>query len=439
MARKATGTITERERKQGVLYALRFMAGGVRRYETLGGSWEGWTRKQAEAALRHTMADVERGTWKPAAPVQVLDLDSDPTFHVFASEWYAAHEGEWRPKTQRDYQWKLSGHLLPFFKDHLLSQITAAEVDRFKTVKLKQGTLAPRSINKAIALLAQILDTAVEYDSLALEKNAAKGKRRRLKVTKAAPVWLDSAEHIRALLDAAGELDREAPSHRQIPRRAMLATLLFAGLRIGELADLCWRDVDLAAGWITVGQDGDVKTDAGQRRVRIRPTLRDELTVLKASAKDVSSDMRVFATLGGSRLNDSNFRSRVLGRGTSVKEGKERPATGAVKRANIRLEESGSTPLPAKLTPHKLRHTFCSLLVAIGTDIGVVMEEMGHTDPGFTLSVYRHGMRRDEKSKQQLRELLGVDTQLAPIGTSAGSDPRLSVLEGGHGRADMAA
>ena len=35
------------------------------------------------------------------------------------------------------------------------------------------------------------------------------------------------------------------------------------------------------------------------------------------------------------------------------------------------------------------------------------MDQLGHTDPSFTLRVYRHGMRRDEASKRSLRELVG--------------------------------
>ena len=59
----------------------------------------------------------------------------------------------------------------------------------------------------------------------------------------------------------------------------MLAMLTFAGLRLGELLSLRWRDVDLAAGWLKVGE---AKTDAGTRRVKIRGALRDELGALKA-------------------------------------------------------------------------------------------------------------------------------------------------------------
>jgi hypothetical protein len=57
------------------------------------------------------------------------------------------------------------------------------------------------SINKAITLLAQVLEVAVEYELIS--RNPAKGRRRRLKADRPAPVWLDSAEQIAALLDQA--------------------------------------------------------------------------------------------------------------------------------------------------------------------------------------------------------------------------------------------
>src|SRR5436305_4851674 len=388
MPRRATGQVMKRTRTDSTVYALRFNGRGRRQYITLGSSKDGWTQAKAQTALQDELAKVQLGTWTPPEPEPAPTVEQDPTFHEFSSDWLAAHEREWRPKTRSDYEWKLSYHLLPSFKRHRLSQITIAEVDRYRAAKVKQGKLSAASINKTIALLAQVLEVAVEYGLI--ERNAARGRRRRLKADRPAPVWLDSAEQIGALLDAAGELDREARVDRQVPRKAILATLTFAGLRIGELVDLRWRDVDLAAGRITVRS---AKTDAGVRTIGLLPVLRDELAALKARAKPHSYE-RVFATQAGGALNQSNLRNRTLAL--------------SVERANARLEAAGSVPLPDGLTPHKLRHTFASLLVALGTDPGAVMDQLGHEDAAFTLRVYRHGMRRDEKSKQALAQLVGV-------------------------------
>jgi hypothetical protein len=88
----------------------------------------------------------------------------------------------------------------------------------------------------------------------------------------------------------------------------------------------------------------------------------------------------------------------------------------AVDKANENLAKHAEMPLPDGLTPHKLRHTFASILVALGVDPGSVMDQLGHADPGFTHRVYRHGMRRDPDAKQRLRALVeGVEW--APMGT----------------------
>jgi integrase len=160
------------------------------------------------------------------------------------------------------------------------------------------------------------------------------------------------------------------------------------GLRIGELLTLRWRSVDLAAGWLTVAES---KTDAGVRKVKIRGSLRDELLAMRAACT-VEQDAYVFPTRTGRPLSAENFRSRVL--------------AAAVKRANENLAEQGHPPLPDKLTPHSLRRTFCSVLYALGEDPGVVMDEMGHTDPALALRVYRQAMRRDEGEKAKLRALV---------------------------------
>jgi integrase len=419
MARRSTGGVVIDTRRKSPVFALRFRAYGQRQYVTLGSAAEGWTRDKAETELRHVLADVERGIWRPPdrEPAPAPEPAADPTFHEFASQWFEANERAWRPNTRVDYQWQLSNHLLPYFAHHRLSQVTIAEVDRYKAAKVREGVLSPTSINKTITRLAQILEVAVEYRLI--DSNPAKGKRRRVKGSRPTPVWLDGAEHIAALLDAAGELDRDARrDRRHIPRRAMLATLVLAGLRIGELLGLRWRDVDLTAGRIIVRAS---KTDAGVRTVDMLPALRDELLSLKAATRRPDANALVFGTRAAHTQSPSNVRNRVL--------------APAVKRANERLGEAGEIPLPERLTPHKLRHTFASLLVALGVDPGSVMDQLGHTDPTFTLRVYRHGMRRDEASKRALRELVGLlpDSagDWAAMGSSAAVEEFAATL-GGH-------
>jgi integrase len=92
---------------------------------------------------------------------------------------------------------------------------------------------------------------AVEYGHI--PANPARGRRRKLKADKPRRPYLDSAHQITALLDAAGDLDREARADRQhVNRRGLIATLIFTGLRISELLALLWRDVDLAGGWLNI-------------------------------------------------------------------------------------------------------------------------------------------------------------------------------------------
>ena len=238
MARRATGQVIEPRGGRG--WAIRFRAYGKRRYLALGCAEDGWDRERAEAELRHVLADVERGIWRPHEPEPAEAPAGTPTFHEFASRWLEARQSELRPRTIKDYQWALSYHLLPFFKDHSLAEITAAEVDRYKLAKVREGKLAPPQINKSLKRLSQILDVAVDYGHLSSNPAMSRGGRRRVKESTPRRTWVEP-EQLLALLGAAPK------RHRPV-----LATLVGAGLRVGELCALDWRDLDLATGTLTV-------------------------------------------------------------------------------------------------------------------------------------------------------------------------------------------
>jgi integrase len=412
MARPVRGNVIEHVGRDGRTYrSLRFMAYGKRRRVPLGPV----SADEAERALVHAIADVERGTWRAESVAAPQEAEAVPTFGEFAMEWWTLRKGELAASTQADYWWRLTVHLAPYFNELRLDAITFATIERYKAGKLAGvvydhgeptgevcDPLSARSINMTLTLLGAILERAVKRKLI--DHNPARDRDLRVKEDKPARSYLDSAAQITALLDAAGELDRTAPKDRRhVERRAMIATLVFAGLRIGELCGLRWRDVDLAGGWLRVGES---KTDAGVRRVKIRGALRDELLALRGRRQDAPQEAFVFATRSGGRMSPDNFRSRVLGRPATVVDGKEKAGTGAVGRANTRLEAEGLPPLPDRLTPHSLRRTFCSLLYALGEIPPVVMRQMGHTDPQLAIRVYEQSMEDDESDKTVLAALV---------------------------------
>jgi integrase len=318
MAPRANGQVLKPS-GQRRSFSLRFRAYGKRWVIKLGRPEDGWTTQMAERELAVVLRDVDLGTWRPPRPEAAPVTELDPSFHEFASDWYATKELEVEPNTANHYRNDLTNHLLPFFKGHHLSQITVAEVDRYRQHKVREAAqitaaaesgkpmmvsyvdrlgrsyrrrarpLSARSINMHIDLLAQILAVAVDHGQH--PSNPAVGKRRRMKVSKPRPGHLDRAEQIAILLEAAGRLDRgEAmievtdrrgrtwsqrhPSYTT-GRRAALATLLLCGGRASATGAMLWRDVDLANGRFEVGRD---KTGAGMREVDMLPLLREILT-----------------------------------------------------------------------------------------------------------------------------------------------------------------
>ena len=408
MPRPATGQVIVDERRRSATFGLRFRAYGRREYVTLGTAEEGWTRAKAETELQNILADVRRGIWQPPVVEVVQVPRAMPTFHEFASEWFERQtlEGGQRGEGLSEagkaaLGWVISNHLLPAFALRRLDQITVEDVDRYRLGKVRGGKLSATSINKTLATLAAILESAVEYELI--DRNPARGRRRRLPATAPRRSWLDRADHIAALLDAAGQRDQKAKVCRG-QRRALLATLVFAGLRIGEALSLRWRDVDLARGTITVR---DAKTDAGVRVVNILPILRDELGAYRARLEPTAVAL-VFGTANGHRQGATNVRRRVLSK--------------AVEQANRRLAEDSTEPLPEGLTPHSLRRTFASLLFAIGETPPYVMAQMGHTTPNLTLAIYARQMNRRDGEAERLKALVeGHDW--AATGSSSDINP----------------
>ena len=427
MARPATGSLTET--RPGV-WRVRFRAYGRRFAET----WHGIDRAEAERRLRHRLADVDRDLWTAPEPEPETDADAiDPTFGELAAKWYARHRRELTPNGRTDLEWRLDGHLLPAFGATPLREIGIAEVDGFRDGCLARWEAAtaareawealdpqtrgpkpakaigPASINKCLVTLGQILDVALEGDLIARNPMRVRTRARKCKVRAPERHYIDSAEAVAALLDAAADIDRERDG---MPwRRTLLAVLALGGLRVGEALALRWRDVDLARGELRVTES---KTDTGVRDVALLPALREALAEHRAAMLENTPDgehrlaaLHLFGTSGGKPQSYANVRTRLF--------------VPAVTAASDRLVTAGKPPLPDGLRIHDLRRTAASIAFALGQELPVVMASFGWAEPSTPLRVYARIMRRDATERDALRTLAGLDT--SPAITAGDRDP----------------
>lgn len=425
MAARAKGEVLEDDLKGGRRFALRFPAYGDRTYVTLGYDHEGWDSEKAEKKLEDTLAEVQLGIWIPPKKKRRRNSEPEPAddrgpgddvvyFGPFARGLVASRKGQVSENTTEKEEWGLD-HLMPFFRDWELREIDIDAVDDYREFKVREAEerdraikrgkpyrnernqirkpLSPGSINKTIDHLQFILAFALEKKKVS--ENAAIGKKRRLKVPPKAPVYLDTAGQIETLLETAAAMDRD-PLMRGAQRQAIVATLIFSGPRAHELCNLLWRDLDLANGRVWVGRS---KTQAGLREIRLQPILRDVLAAHKAANYSGDPDDNVFLNVTGGAFNKDTLRKGVL--------------DALFARADELLRSRGSLPLPIGLTAHKLRHTFASLLVAVGEDPASVMRQIGHTDAAFTLEVYTHLMSRDAEERNRLKALVKGDRVVA--------------------------
>lgn len=368
--RPATGQVVERVRKSYVSFGIRFTAYGKREYVTLKNSLEGMTPVKAQEELDNVLADVRRGIWKPAAPVVVEQPVGDPTFHEFAEEVMAIWEPELRPKTISDYKWALELHLLKFFGELRLSEITEEKIDRYRAQKIKEGKLSNNSVNKTITRLGQVLEVAVDYKRI--DYNPAKGKRRKAKANKVKRSWLE-VEQIACFIEAASR-----------NMRPVVAVLIGCGLRVGEAVALDWRDVNLSTAVLIVRAS---KTEAGEdREVDIPAGALSELKALKARSPRTRPTDPVFVC--------ERPRNGVHARHTVRNVEARFPKI--VKEANKKLAELGIERID-HITPHGLRRTFASLRAALRDDPVYIAEQGGWTDARFVFSVYQKAAKRREK------------------------------------------
>jgi integrase len=308
-------------------------------------------QRKADAERFRAQVEVDKRAGTYADPALSKTLLAD-----WAQRWQATTV-HLRPSTRARDKLLLERFILPRFGRRQLAAIGQLEVRTWVADLTAQG-LAPATVAKCYQVLGKLMAAAVDTGLLARSPCRAIKLPR---VEREPPRFLSPAEVARLA---------EAIDPRY---RALVLVAAYGGLRIGELAGLTRRRVDLLRGTVEVAEivtevegrlgGGLPKTRAGRRTVGLPRRVVAELEQHLAAYTALGPDAPVFTAPAGGRLRATGFRGRVW-----------RPATVAAGLEGLKV--------------HELRHTAVALWIAAGASPKEVAARAGHTSVSFTLDRY---------------------------------------------------
>ncbi len=316
---------------------------------------------EAKAWRADALSALSKGALRAPKPTTVRKAWED---------WYQAAKAgtvrnrsgdPFKPSALRAYEGAMRLRVLPKLGDVRLDELRRSDLQEFADGLLAKQ-LSPSYIHVTLLPLRAIVRRALSRDELAV--NPCSGLQ--LPAVRARRERYASPEEAEALIAAVPIADR-----------AIWATAMYAGLRLGELRALRVADVDLAAGVIRVEYGWDpsagrikLKSRAGRRKVPIAAILRDYLAEHRARSARQDSEL-IFG-----RTPELPFVANRL-----------------QEQADRAWEDAGLK----RLTPHACRHTFASMMIAAGVNAKALSTFCGHAKISTTLDLYGHLMPGSEE------------------------------------------
>jgi site-specific recombinase XerD len=295
---------------------------------------------------------------------------------------YLDAERGFSPRTQHAYASDLSQFVeFAGAQGAVFPDGVSAAVVRSWIVAMKQRGLAGSSIARHVYALRSFWRFLQESDLVSHDP------LRRISVPKrkqTVPTCL-TIDEVRLLLAAAGEHRNPVVAARD---RAIVTTLVFTGLRRGELLDLRMDDFSVQARVLRVRQGKGGKG-------RVVPVVGEVLAAIEAwlELRPGGSHDYVFATVCGNRIHPSRLQiiwERVRNQSGVTREG---------------------------VSLHTLRHTFATLLLRSGTDLVTIQKLLGHSRLETT-AVYLHADAGDLRSGVERHPLAVREAEVPAVGST---------------------
>jgi integrase len=232
-----------------------------------------------------------------------------------------------------------------------LHDITAARVQSYINRKIRQDEIANKTANHILTAIKAFLNYCVKHDYLGRNPAVA---IERLKVPKFPGRHL-SLDEIHRLLQASKQ-DQDGRFH------PMIATAIYAGMRLGELFALEWEDIDFKRKVVMIKDKPELGLRTKTGRYRTVP-MQTKLARLLAPYRKPS---------GFCFFPEKELRRTTTDFNRHFKQ--------VLKAAKMPKGTNWLT----------LRRTFGSQLAQSGVDFLRIQTWMGHADPRLTLEHYAH-------------------------------------------------
>jgi len=338
-----------------------YLPDGTRKRETIGPN-----KRDALDVLAKRRTQIREGKWFE------LEKESRIYFRELSEKFLKEYSRPPKKAMSSVGRDRLSvKHLNNFFGNKLAHQITHEAVEAYQNKRLDDGVKSG-TINREVGCLKTIFNKAVDWK---LVKFSPASKVKMLKEPAPIVRYLGK-EEIGKLLKAC-KISESPESNKLVAKHPypIVFIALNTGMRLGEILNLKWRDIDFVNGFIHIE-----KAKGGKRRdIPLSPELTQ---VLKYGIK-VENTEHVFCNGNGTPFRNIN---------RSWKTAKRRAGI-----TNFRF--------------HDLRHTFASYLVMGGVDLYTVSELLGHSSVEVTQR-YAHLSPEHKKLavKTLSKTLTGIDT-----------------------------
>jgi len=321
-------------------------------------------RKLAQRVFDRVKGELAEGLWFQKLPGE------DKTFKEMMEKYMVEHSSRNKAPKSHKRDKSLRDHLVGFFGDFTLVEVTPSLIAEYKTKRHEEGAAA-KTINNELILMGHAFNLAVKEWEWLREN----------------PVRKVSKEKVRNFIERWLTLEEEAKLLGLSPEwlQEIITFAIHTGLRQSEILDLKWSNVNLTVRTMRILEQKNQGVDT-------LPLCRKSILVLedRSRVRQPETDF-VFYSQVGSRIDARNL---------------QRAFDSAVAKSGVE-----------RLRFHDLRHTFATRLIQNGVDIYAV-QKLGRWKTISMVMRYAHHYPESLRSGIEVLDKVGkkVSTNLAQFG-----------------------